>query len=144
MKINYSVYNFRSFVSAQNLILQIEGVWRQRTKGNICTWERKRDVDEVSVRFSRLGACVCRVVSAASPDEGWPVPVLTYHAIKTPGAWGVTLRKFLKFTIDNGNQLHPLAAITMEKGTPLLIGISCSRWAVPYYYTLNPELLEAT
>jgi hypothetical protein len=47
--------------------------------------------------------------------------------LKRLGAWGVTLRKFLKFTIDNGNQLHPLAAITMEKGTPLLIGISCSR-----------------
>jgi len=61
--------------------------------------ERKHD-DEESLRFSRLGACIGRGVSAASPEEGKPVPILTHHAIKTPGEVGVKLRKFLTLTVN--------------------------------------------
>jgi len=46
--------------------------------------------------------------------------------------------------MDNGGQLHPLAAIPTEKEIPLLIGISCKRCAGPYNRTLNLELQEVT
>ena len=65
--------------------------------------------DEESLRFSRLGACIGRAVSAASPEEGKPVLIITHHAIKTPGAVGGKTPQIL----DVDNQRATAASFTL-------------------------------